>query len=193
MLENQNPLGFIRVPSAAPQVMSTGASLTDQTPRHPAFEDLIAGDSFEYAYELSLGGRPELMVLWKKILENFEDQDLHDAFVAACARDAALPFAAYKYGRILKVIPNQPLAKTMAGKIEAHAALATFDRSQVEPPLFRTPVLDSVVLVLASAVVVMGLLLPEGLGSLSQAMIAIGLAAGLLVFGLRITARSSRS
>lgn len=135
--------------------------------------------------EISLAGRRELADLWESVMENYEDQERHDRFIQACNEALCLPYASHKYGRILSASPQEEIARAMRKRIVTLASLKFEPRlEKSESSGFRLPGLNSLVLIMGSAVMTMGFLLP-GFKNLS----GVGLAAVILAIGVRFFVR----
>jgi hypothetical protein len=120
-------------------------------------------------------------------MEDYENLVSHDRFLAACHAAEALPYASQKYQRILSVSPTEEIAQQMKRKILAFASY----RMEIAPETggwsFRIPKLHSLAIALASALMVMGFMLPgyKNLAGLGFAMLA-------LLFGVRFFLRPPR-
>ncbi len=137
--------------------------------------------------DLGTNDRRNLEELWSKVMEDYENLASHDRFLAACHAVEALPYASQKYQRILSVSPTEEIAQQMRRKIVAFASY----RMEIEPETgnwsFRIPKLNSLAIALASALMVMGFMLPgyKNLAGLGFAMLA-------LLFGVRFFLRPPR-
>lgn len=81
----------------------------------------------------ALGGTPKLSDLWEKLMNDFEDLNLHDQFVNQCRSENALPFASKKYGKILSINPHDEIAKIMRNKVIIFAS--PLPKNQNENPI----------------------------------------------------------
>ncbi|MCM2282205.1 MAG: hypothetical protein NDI61_10200 [Bdellovibrionaceae bacterium] len=145
-------------------------------------------DEEAFAAELALGAKPELILLWKEIIDHYEIEAKHDAFLSACLKNGALAYAAHKYGRILQQFPDEEIARKMTKRLVALASAPAETATELSKPLlnFRMPGLNSVVIVLGTVVSLMGISLP-GL----QNMTGVGAAMVALALGLRFFAQRS--
>ncbi len=153
----------------------------------------------QIANEIALGARPELILLWKKIIDDYEEEFLHDGFIEACLKADALGYAGSKYGRILAEFPNEPLAFKMRKKIQILAA-AEIDarnlaRQRVKAreaaalaPKTATLSLTSIAIVLGTILVLAGLVLNG-----QKNIFAVGVAMLALVIGVRFFYQRSSS
>lgn len=64
-------------------------------------------------------GSERLSQLWKKILANYADPDLHEEFVATSFKENNLAYASYQYAQLLKVLPQDEIARSKVKEIEA--------------------------------------------------------------------------
>ena len=159
-------------------------------------------DPNQIANEIALGAKPELIMLWKKIIDDYEDEFLHEGFIQACFNANALGYAGAKYGRILSEFPAEPIALKMRKKVQAlgsvqiDAANAARNKESVsakaQPPTARMPSpvlsLTSVALLLGTILTLIGMTIP-GQKNLS----AIGIAMLALVIGVRFVYQRNNS
>lgn len=158
--------------------------------------DKTTPDEEAFAAELALGAKPELILLWKGIIDHYEEAAKHDAFLNACAKHGALAYAAHKYGRILRQFPDEEIALAMRKRLVA-LANAPMETTRVSAlagnparekstdsaaPAGRLRVmgLNSIVILLGTVVSGMGIAIP-GL----QNMTGVGVAMVALALGLR--------
>ena len=130
--------------------------------------------------EIQLGGKATLVLLWKRLLERYDDVEVHDEFVLGCWREQCLTFASRKYAQILQVNPQEPMARRMRKKIIALAS-ARFEVG-VRPRLgFRVPSLNSLAMLLSTVLLISGFFIP-GLRNL----VGLGAAILALTLGIRV-------
>ncbi|WP_413557828.1 hypothetical protein [Bdellovibrio sp. HCB209] len=67
----------------------------------------------------NLRAQPSLVRKWKNILENFEDENLHEAFIKSCAELDALRFATMKYEEIKAAQGGDALCDQMLARINS--------------------------------------------------------------------------
>lgn len=108
-----------------------------------------------------------LMTLWQKVLADFGSQDLHHDFVAICQRENNLPYAAFQYSQMLKLVPNDEIVNRMLGEIKALAMTgpiaqaAAENEDQSRTRWFVSPSrLWQLPLAIATVLVVVGLMIP---------------------------------
>lgn len=130
-------------------------------------------------------GRPELANLWAAIVEDYDNQALHDKFVAACQEAGCLPFASHKYSRILSAVPREELATKMRNRVLALTTHKTEERRK-RPSRFRMPGLNSMTILLGVLVTVLGVMLPN-----MQNLTGIGVSLLALSVGMRFFLRQS--
>lgn len=81
---------------------------------HVIFERLVGLPS-----DASLKAQPSLVRKWKMVLENFENQELHQNFIRSCHELDALRFAAMKYEEIKSAQGGDALCDQMIAKINS--------------------------------------------------------------------------
>jgi hypothetical protein len=69
--------------------------------------------------DASLKAQPSLVRKWKNLLENFENQELHDEFIRSCQRLDALRFAVSKYEEIKAAQGGDALCDRMIAQINS--------------------------------------------------------------------------
>lgn len=62
-------------------------------------------------------GNKVLVDMWKNILENYENQQLHDAFIQTALQYKKLNFASQQYRKMMEINPLDETAKQMQNKI----------------------------------------------------------------------------
>lgn len=156
--------------------------------------DIVAAQEAEqFAAELALGAKPELVILWKDVLDDYANEDRHDTFILACWRLDALPFAAQKYARIIAAHPGEEIARKMRNciiqistqKLEGHRrSTASPAASPRTERTMRFPGFNSLAIMLGAAVFVIGLAIP-GLNN----MAGVGFSLTTLAVSLRFFVR----
>jgi len=107
----------------------------------------------------SLKAQPSLVRKWKNLLENFDNQELHDEFIRSCQKLDALRFAISKYEEIKAAQGGDALCDRMIAQINSlmmvnlsHKPLAPAPAKSVKPKwqkyLFWGPYALSALLVL---------------------------------------------
>lgn len=69
--------------------------------------------------------KPSLVSLWKDLLENYTEEDRHQAFLMACKESEALEFAQMKYKEIRTAQGQDEIAQQMLARIEALRTVMT--------------------------------------------------------------------
>lgn len=69
--------------------------------------------------DLSLKAQPSLVKKWKNLIENFENEGLHDEFIRSCHQLDALQFATFKYEELKLAQGGDPLCDRMLARINA--------------------------------------------------------------------------
>ncbi len=158
----------------------------------PAAAEKTGSESFPdeeiFVAELALGAKPELILLWKRIIDDYEDGSKHEAFLSACLKTGALAYAAHKYGRILQQFPDEEIARRMRKRLVALASSPAEPVGDLAKPVMgvRMPGLNSMAIALGTATAVMGLSFPD-----MQNMTGVGAAMVALALGLRFFANRS--
>lgn len=67
----------------------------------------------------SLKAQPSLVRKWKNLVENFENETLHDEFIRSCHELDALRFAALKYEELKSAQGGDPLCEQMIARINS--------------------------------------------------------------------------
>lgn len=67
----------------------------------------------------NLRAQPSLVRKWKNVLDNFEDQNLHESFIKSCAELDALRFATMKYEEIKAAQGGDVLCDQMLARISS--------------------------------------------------------------------------
>lgn len=67
----------------------------------------------------SLKAQPSLVRKWKNLVENFENEDLHDEFIRACHQLDALRFATLKYEELKAAQGGDPQCDQMIARINS--------------------------------------------------------------------------
>lgn len=87
-------------------------------------------------------GNSQLVSLWKDIVSNYEDQDLHDLFIQESLRYKKLNFASQQYRKMIEVNPMDETAKKMQEKIIQIATIQMdslkSERKFEKPPKWTT-------------------------------------------------------
>lgn len=136
------------------------------------------------AEDLQLAGRRDLIALWESVLSDYENEQKHEAFVAACRRADSLPFAAHVYSELLALAPNEDIATRMRHRIVGFASYKA-ETSSIGPAWnYRVPGFNALGIMLGTMLLVLGALLP-GTGNLS----GIGIAMLVLSLGVRFALR----
>lgn len=73
-------------------------------------------------------GSERLSQLWKRILADYADPDLHEEFVATSFKENNLAYASYQYAQLLKVLPQDEIARSKVKEIEALITLPLVHR-----------------------------------------------------------------
>lgn len=125
------------------------------------FDRMREGSAEFQAELLALAKDPALIKQWSALLEDYVETGAHHAFVADCERAGALAFAAQKYSGILQVVPNEEIAKSMLNQITGLMSHRFQVGPRAAPWLRRAPQLNSLVILLSSTVLTMGLFIPR--------------------------------
>lgn len=71
---------------------------------------------------------PSLPQLWKDILKDYENQNLHQKFLETCRIKKDLPYSLHKYKKLLSLQPNDFLAQKYIKQIEALLSLTFLEK-----------------------------------------------------------------
>jgi hypothetical protein len=149
----------------------------------PIFEEGIPG-------EIRLEGRRDLADLWAAVLTDYSDESKHHQFIFACDEAGCLPYASQKYARVLVAVPHEDVAKRMRRQIIALATSKAESGGATGLWSFRIPGFNSLAIVLGSAAMTMGFILPgmKNLTGIGASMLALSIA---VRFFLRPTGSSN--
>lgn len=129
---------------------------------------------------------PGLEEKWKMILDNFENNQIHDDFIGLCLKRNNLGFASEKYKELLAQRPNDPIIKKMQERIISLAGftyLAT--SSQDEKPKPKWVSFSGLAMALATSLVILGAL------SSYRYLISVGGAILVFVIGIRFLGKNN--
>lgn len=71
-------------------------------------------------------GSERLSVLWKKIIDDYENSELHSEFIRLSSVENNLAYASSQYARMLQVMPHDDRASRMIKEIEAIVAVPVY-------------------------------------------------------------------
>lgn len=81
---------------------------------------------------------PAIVAQWKDVVQNYADEDLHEAFIQSCLAAQKLNFASQQYRKMLEINPSDQTAKAMQDKIVQIASFqmlsAKQNRQFTKPP-----------------------------------------------------------
>lgn len=111
----------------------------------------------------TLQASKEVKSFWEKIIEEYENIDLHQKFVRQCLKEDYLDYASSKYRQILEVHPSDEVARKMTREIEALVSREVLLKSSEEKPKKtkrKIPFL-ALIIFLSTTVMVFGFFVPE--------------------------------
>ncbi|MGZ3774212.1 MAG: hypothetical protein ACXVCY_03855 [Pseudobdellovibrionaceae bacterium] len=79
----------------------------------------------------SLKAQPSLVRKWKNLLENFENEKLHDEFIRSCHELDALRFATMKYEEIKSAQGGDPKCEQMLARIGSLTLVSLTQKSNI--------------------------------------------------------------
>ncbi|MES2857184.1 MAG: hypothetical protein V4692_15050 [Bdellovibrionota bacterium] len=131
--------------------------------------------------EIQLAGRLELVSFWDTVAADYQNVDLHQEFVMACEKAGCLPFASHKYANILAVAPEEEIARKMRKQIIGFAS-RKLDKPAAQSFKFPLPSFNSLILLLGTFALVVGMGLPGASEVTPVGGAMIALAIGMRVF-----------
>ncbi len=107
-------------------------------------------------------GSERLSVMWKKIIDDYTNQDLHREFLKISSIENNLAYASAQYAQLLKVIPQEETAHKMIREIEALVAVPISQNQSVRVHKVRpkTPGWVQGVLVAGALITAIGIFFP---------------------------------
>jgi hypothetical protein len=136
------------------------------------------------------GIRRDLADLWASTLNDYDNMDLHEQFIAECYKADCLSYAAQKYSRILGAAPNENIAKLMRRRILGLASFKTESPSvrknestdKTQESGFKIPRIDQLILIAGGALMGFGLILPNSKDLIGIGLATVALGAGIFYF-----------
>jgi hypothetical protein len=144
----------------------------------PGLEARIAND-------IEFSESAELTLMWQGVQDDYQNISKHEAFVAKCAADEALVFAAHKYAQILVAAPVESIARQMRSRIQGMAAYGFDARDNGlgwQTWSFPLPSFNSFIIMLGTILVVVGFGFPNTRHTAGLGFAMIALAVGMRVF-----------
>lgn len=107
-------------------------------------------------------GSERLSVQWKKIIDDYENEDLHQQFIKISSMENNLAYASAQYAQLLKLIPHDERAAKMIREIEALVSVPISQTSKVRvyATKQKTPRWVQGALVVGAVVVAVGIFVP---------------------------------
>jgi hypothetical protein len=125
-----------------------------------------------------------LSALWKRIIADYADEDLHSEFLKACQRERNLAYAGAQYSQLLKVMPTDEATAKRLREVQALGmALMPANKRDVRIPR-GFPRLWHVPLMGATLVIIVGMIAP-----MFRNMVGVGAALLFLAAALQIQFR----
>jgi hypothetical protein len=73
---------------------------------------------------------PELKALWKRVLNNYDDEHVHHEFLSQCLKEKQLRYASLQYKQLREAVGDDRLLRTMIGKIQNLSTLEIEAKAQ---------------------------------------------------------------
>jgi hypothetical protein len=107
-------------------------------------------------------GSERLSVQWKKIVDDYENEELHQQFLRISSMENNLAYASAQYAQLLKLIPHDERAAKMIREIETIVAVPISQTSKVRvyATKQKTPRWVQGVLIVGAAIVAVGVFFP---------------------------------
>jgi hypothetical protein len=123
-------------------------------------------------------GSERLSILWKKIIDNYESETLHQEFIRVSTMENNLAYAGTQYAQLLKLIPQEERAVQMIKEISALVAIpiSPTNKFRIQPAKQKTPRWVQGVLIAGAILVLAGVFAPmlRHLISVGAVLIFIG-------------------
>ena len=139
----------------------------------------------DIADDAGLSESSELALMWREIQDDYQDIARHESFVARCASEQRLIFAAHKYAQILVAAPEESIARLMRARVQGLAAYGFDARDRGlgwATWSFPLPSFNSFMILLGTILVVVGLGFPNMAHTAGLGFAMIALAISLRVF-----------
>lgn len=107
-------------------------------------------------------GSERLSVQWKKIIDDYENEDLHQQFIRISSMENNLAYASAQYAQLLKLIPHDERAAKMIREIEAIVSvpISQTNKVRVYATKQKTPRWVQGVLLVGAVIVAAGIFFP---------------------------------
>jgi hypothetical protein len=147
-------------------------------------------EKFKNALNFQEGVPPHsatLAALWRRLIADYGQEELHQEFLRACQRERGLPYAAAQYAQMLKLMPADESTGRHLREVQALAAATLMpppaaNRAPRVPRQF--PRLWQLPLIGATIVIIVGMVSP-----MFRNMVGVGAAFAFLAFALRVQFR----
>lgn len=152
---------------------------------HILFEklEMIANEKGVYT-------QPSLVRRWKELVQDYNNEELHQEFLGLCDQMEALEFARQKYDQIRRLQGGDVTADQMIARIEALRMVKAEQKAQNDKPKPEKPLALWAKILLALPFFASFLLIMLGFShSMWRNMIGTGFAVGLLSYGLIVFVR----
>lgn len=137
------------------------------------------------AQDIALAEKAELVMMWQALQEDYENTARHEAFVALCAKEGQLVYAAHKYAQVLMLAPQELIARQMRSRVQG---LATYGFDALDNGTsavtwsFPLPSFNNLIIFMGSILVVVGFGFPNMRQTAGLGFAMIALAIGLRVY-----------
>ena len=124
-------------------------------------------------------GSERLSVLWKKIIDNYESETLHQEFIRVSTMENNLAYAGTQYAQLLKLIPQDDRAANMISEIEALVSvpITPTNKLRIHSTKQKTPRWVQGVFIVGAIIVFSGVFFPllRNLVGVGAVLIFIGI------------------
>jgi hypothetical protein len=129
-------------------------------------------------------GSERLNVLWKKIIDEYENDELHQDFIKISSKENNLAYASSQYAQLVKLIPHDERATKMIAEIQALVAVSMAHSTQpirVQSVKSRQPRWLTAIFIIGAMLVAFGFFFP-----LFRNVTGLGAVLVFLALGFRI-------
>lgn len=123
---------------------------------------------------------PTLAALWKRVLNQYSDEQVHQEFLRACQRERNLAYAGAQYAQMLKLMPADEMTIRRVSEVQALGSVMVPPIDSARKAGKNFPRLWQVPLMAAALVMAVGLVLP-----VFRNMVGVGAAFLFLAFAFR--------
>ena len=107
----------------------------------------------------------ELDTVWKRVVVNYSDRDIHESFVRKCRTETALPFAIHCYSRMMDLDAGDDIAAVMRKRalamLSVPAMVAPTPKAPIASPSLLFKWVNNAGIVLGVFVIGLGTMVPQ--------------------------------